>query len=369
MTWQFVRSILFVMMFVAVTMPRTVTPAFSEPAPRRLLIAAGMDFRQVLDSASRFKRAGIDLVTLDRAILPLAANLLAEIEAGQIDEDGEKRPRALAAFSEAVLRAIPTLFEYKYIHVISPKLIPFELVQEKGRFLGDQSVVSHEYVANNRHGNRIRASTLSPKVLPFAAYVVDAVIPAPPELPRTQQDIVEVAVGLENRLAVELQFNADANTLRRTLARRDVSVLHIDTHGGERGLSIQVARDGSMMPATELPRNIHIPVVLLFGCEGVADSRSFGTALQRNGVDAVISSFAKFFSFGITGNAAREKAVYLAFFAALAEGEDVGMALLRFRMAALREMEAGKANRTLTRHFFILVGNSRLRFQSAASRR
>jgi hypothetical protein len=107
---------------------------------------------------------------------------------------------------------------------------------------------------------------------------------------------------------------------------------------------------------------------MIFGCEGVADPRAFGATLRTRGAEAVISSFAKFQTFGLTGDPSREKRIYQAFFAALRAGENVGDALLRLRQGAREEMTAGSQRRTLTRHVFVLLGNPQLRLTWRALR-
>ena len=115
-----------------------------------------------------------------------------------------------------------------------------------------------------------------------------------------------------------------------------------------------------MLPARALPQRVRVPVVLLFGCEGVANAEAFGAVLRQRGAEAVISSFAKFESFGLTGDATREKRIYEAFFRSIGAGEDVGTALLRLRQVARAEAISAGSGRTLTRLFFVLLGNSRL---------
>jgi hypothetical protein len=338
------------------------SPVASSPVALRdtLVIAVGLVDSQVRELKEASNADGADFVMIDDAVFGRVDTLMKDIEAGRIYESGVRSPSSLRPFSETILAAAPQIFAYKYIHVVSPKLIPIELVQQDQDFLGDRVIVSHEFSTGAR-----RLLRLSPITLGFATYLIDAVIGMPPGMPRIDQDIVQTAIALETNISVELRLNADSNGFKSILERRDVSILHIDTHGGKDGNTIQVARDGTMMPADELPPHIPIPLVLLFGCEGVAGDLSFGAVMQQRGADAVISAFAKFISFGITGDPAREKQVYLAFFNGLQAGDDVGSALLRFRKTALAEMTVSSGTRTMTRLFFVLVGNSRLKFRFA----
>jgi hypothetical protein len=337
----------------------------SLPATARetLVIAAGLADWQIRELRQASSAEVADFVILGDPVFKLAGDLSAEIGNGRIYESGMRSPPSLQPFSEMVFAAVPQIFSYKYIYVVSSALIPIELVQKDEIFLGDRVIVSHDFP----RGERWHFEFL-PKTLAFTSYLIDAVIEMPPGMRRIDQDIVQAALALENRFSVELRLHANSSGFRDTLVRRDVSILHIDTHGGKDGIAIQIARDGTMMPAEELPSSISIPVVLLFGCEGVANNRSFGAAMRRQGTEVVISSFAKFTSFGITGDPAREKQVYLAFFNGLLAGDDVGGALLRLRKAALEEMAASNGKRTLTRLFFVLVGNAKLKFDFAAAR-
>jgi hypothetical protein len=143
-------------------------------------------------------------------------------------------------------------------------------------------------------------------------YVIQAIDAS--DGPRIERDIVKVALGLEHEVPVELYFAAGAANLMRALRRDDVSILHIDTHGDLGGRSIQVSRAGTKLHADRITAPVRVPVILLFGCEGVASSRAFGAVLHAKGADAVISSFATFRSNGLTGSAKREQQIYVDFF-------------------------------------------------------
>ena len=323
-------------------------------ASSSLVIAAGLDDVQY---AALLKRAGgpqSQVIRLEKSVLARAGKLLEEIDKGLIHETGPRSPPSLKAFSAEILAAIPNIFEASEIHVVSEQMLPIELVNDRRGFLGDMAPISHEY----------DVASYTPQVVVNAlnSYTIEAVIGMPPGMPRAKQDIVELALSLEQELPVDIRFNSGLRGLQSSLRRTDLSVLHIDTHGSDKGLSIQASRAGDMMQASDLPASIHPRLVLLFGCEGVAQADSFGSELRARGAKAVISSFAKFTSFGITGDAVREKRVYEAFFGALKDGEDVAGALLRFRVAARGEMIGPASERSLTRLFFVVVGNGALKF-------
>ncbi len=200
----------------------------------------------------------------------------------------------------------------------------------------------------------------SPAPRSLAAYVVEAVIPMDPGRRRIEQDIVEVALDQEKYFPVTLDFNSGSRGMKRVLERDDIAILHIDTHGS--GPEIQVSRSGELMAAKDIPEKLQIPVVLLFGCDGVTSNEAFGSVMRARGADAVVSSFAKFNSFGITGDPKEENDVYEAFFAAIKGGETLGTALVRFRDVARRASLVPGKQKTLTRHFFVLIGDGQLKF-------
>ncbi len=256
-----------------------------------------------------------------------------------------------------MLSIVPKLFEYNEIYVLSSDFLPIEMVRKGGIFAGDRIAISHEFDLENF------APVASPpgdrRVL--SSYVIEAVIPMDPGYSRINQDIVKVALNLEQYFPVELHFNSGLPRIKMTFFRDDIGILHIDTHGG--GSAIQVSRDGTLMFADDIPKKLQMSVVLLFGCDGVANKKAFGSVLHQRATQAVVSSFVKFVSFGITGNAEREKDVYEAFFNSIRKEESVGIALLRIHQIAQRDIMASGSRKTLTRLFFVLVGNPHLKFE------
>lgn len=302
---------------------------------------------------------GFDQVArLDEHASLLAAKLLEDIDRGQIDEAGPGSPRSLQAFSDVVLSTVPDIFAYKSIHILSDALLPIELVHKEGLFVGDRVATSHEFGGADQRNPRP-----SPREVRLASYIIEAAEPMPKGSPRAGQDIIQVALELEQVFSVELHLNPMRGSILRSLGRDDVGILHIDTHGAEKGRAIQVTYAGDLLPASDIPQRVRVPLILLFGCEGVADRQAFGSVARERGAEAVISSFAKFESFGLTGDASREKHIYQAFFDALRAGDNVGSALLRLRQVANDQIGAAATRRTLTRNFFVLLGNPQLHFK------
>jgi hypothetical protein len=334
-------------------------PTSAKPRADTLIVVAGIaDAKLVAEVAKDARRFGHRLVELPTKAVDIAVQLKAEIEDDHIAEDGLRAPAHLRAFSGAVLAAIPDLFDYHYVRIISEQMLPLEMVRTDRGFLGDVAEIAHEFPAS---GVRPFVEPRGRK-LAMSRYIIDAVIGMPTGLSRADQDIVRVALKLEREIPVDLSFGGSSEGLTRLLARGDVSILHIDTHGGPGGRSIQVSREGGMLDADNVAFPVKAPVVLLFGCEGVASQQSFGAILRARGAEAVISSFAKFNSYGLTGDSVREQQIYEAFFWALRSGQTVGAALVSLRQAAQREARMSPQGVTLTRLLFVLVGRDDLAF-------
>ncbi|MFY9641672.1 MAG: hypothetical protein WAK07_12345 [Rhodomicrobium sp.] len=331
----------------------------SEPRHAVVLVAPEVREHEELNTfVEELRRQNLDVFFLSKKIVQVAGHLREEIERGQIDEEGENSPPHLNEFSNEVLSVIPKLFEYNEIYVLSSNFLPIEMVRKDGIFAGDHIAISHEFEPEN-----FAPVASSPNDRPvLSSYVIEAVIPMDPGFPRMDQDIVKVALNLEQYFPVELHFNSGLRRIKSVFNRDDIGVLHIDTHGAREGKAIQVSRDGTVMFAHDLPTKLQIPVVLLFGCDGVANKEAFGSVLRQRGAQAVISSFVKFVSFGITGDAEREKDVYEAFFNSVRKGESVGIALLRVHQIAQQDIAASGSRKTLTRLFFVLIGNQQLKF-------
>ena len=332
-------------------------PAVAKAKSGLLIVVTGTTGTKIAGELSENTgQRGHQVISLPAEIMNLAGQLKAEIEDGHIAEDGPNAPAHLGAFSQAVLAAIPELFEYHSIRVISEQILPLEMVRRDGTFLGDVAEVAHEFA-------KIKVRSFVPRrrgsKLPMSRYVIEAIDAS--DGPRIEQDIVKVALELEREVPVELDFAAGPANLMRAL-RRDVSILHIDTHGGPGGQSIQVSRAGAMLHADHITASVRVPLVLLFGCEGVSSPQAFGAILHAKGADAVISSFATFRSNGLTGSAKREHQIYEAFFSSLRASQTIGAALLSLRQAALREARESSEGPTLTRMFFVLLGRDDIGF-------
>ena len=318
---------------------------------------SGSTFVTALGKDARHR--GYALFELPARAIELARQLKVEIESDDTAEDGPRSPPHLNAFSDAVLAAMPDLFTYRHVRVISEEMLPLEMVRRQQEFLGDVAEISHEFPT----GDASSLLTRRAHKRPLSRYFIDAVMGMDAGVPRASQDIVQMALKLESEIPVDLSFGGgDRARLAQLLTRADLSILHIDTHGGPDGRTILVSRAGTMLESEAIPASVRVPVVLLFGCQGVANRRSFGSVLRARGAEAVISSLATFKSFGLTGDAARERLIYEAFFAALKSGDTIGKALVALRQTARREGRSGAQGATLTRLMFVLVGRDDLTF-------
>jgi hypothetical protein len=337
-----------------------VESSFAADRSDTVVVTAGVsDSTFAAELGKEARKLGFALLELPARVIELARQLKVEIENDDTAEDGHRSPPHLNAFSDAVLAVIPDLFTYRHVRVISEEMLPLEMVRREKAFLGDVAEISHELPAGEASSQLARRA----HKLPLSRYFIDAVMGMEAGVPRASQDIVQMALKLESEIPVDLSFGGgDSGRLAQLLTRADLSILHIDTHGGPDGRTILVSRAGTMLGSDEIPASVRVPVVLLFGCQGVANRHSFGTVLRARGAEAVISSLATFRSYGLTGDAARERLIYEAFFAALKSGDTIGKALVALRQTARREGRSGPQGATLTRLMFVLVGRDDLMF-------
>ena len=131
---------------------------------------ASLDKGKIAALAAYAKEQKFDFYKLGDAACDAAAELRQEIDTGLIAEEGETSPPHLAKFSQEFLNAIPGLFNYERIYIVSPAMLPIEMVRKDGIFVGDRIAVSHEFDLPD-HG--LRGDSSAPR--PLASYVVEAV--------------------------------------------------------------------------------------------------------------------------------------------------------------------------------------------------
>ena len=190
--WKAVAPAAIALLVAAVSLT---TPAAAGPLDNLLIVADGAEY-----DAAGYSR----VVSIGRPVVDVAAGLADDIEAGHIEQDGPHRPARLATFSDAVLAEMPDLFAYKSVEVVSQAFLPIELVRKDGIFLGDTVAISHEFAVP---GGRFRRSM--PRETVFASYVIEAAMPMPEGQSRTEQDIVQVALELQQAGAFPVRLNLD----------------------------------------------------------------------------------------------------------------------------------------------------------------
>jgi len=177
-------------------------------------------------------------------------------------------------------------------------------------------------------------------------------------LPRKQQDIVTVALGLEHQMPVELWLQPSFERARQAFGAKHVACLHLDTHGDADGRSIMLgpSRDGGhYIDADALPRVVRPPLIVVCGCALNGNPHSIGPALQRRGALSVFGPCTTFQSLGVANSEEGEAHWYRSFFMAMAAGIDVGTSLMQTRLA----VRGG-----LLKYAWVIVGSSQLCFPS-----
>src|SRR5262245_274336 len=216
----------------------------ADPSDRVVVTAGVSDSTFAAALGKEAHKLGYVLLELPARVIDLARQLKVEIENDDTAEDGPRSPPHLNAFSDAVLAAIPNLFTYRHVRVISEEVLPLEMVRREKEFLGDVAEISHEFPAGEASSLLARRA----HKLPLSRYFIDAVMGMEAGVPRASQDIVQMALKLESEIPVDLSFGGgDRGRLAQLLARADLSILHIDTHGGPDGRTILVSRAGTML--------------------------------------------------------------------------------------------------------------------------
>lgn len=117
----------------------------AEPRGAAVITVASLDKGKIAALAAYAKEQKFDFYKLGDAACDAAAELRQEIDTGLIAEEGETSPPHLAKFSQEFLNAIPGLFNYERIYIVSPAMLPIEMVRKDGIFVGDRIAVSHEF--------------------------------------------------------------------------------------------------------------------------------------------------------------------------------------------------------------------------------
>lgn len=329
------------------------------------LIISSYKFKKQIfnEIIKRANELGYEFFQLPYNLSPISERLVYELNTGKSDELGENSPQYLDEFSEVITSVVENIRGYKYIYSISQSILPLELVKIGDKFLGDFCAVSHIFPNNEKRFLDIFIRAITTKQLTFQSYVLDCIYAMDQGRKRLDQDIVHSALSIEDKIPVEILLNVSRDKTDECLKRKDISILHLDTHSGTDGISIQTDRKGFMLHSRYLPSTINIPLIMLIGCETISRSSSFGVSLFNRGVDSIFSPFSLFQSLALAGTEVGQLNCYNTFLNSLIEGKTVGEAIMELRRTAMLERKKCGLKMTLTRLYFTIVGNSKLSFK------
>jgi hypothetical protein len=146
-------------------------------------------------------------------------------------------------------------------------------------------------------------SVLRPHRSPLETYLLVCPMAMDRILARHQQDIIIVATRLESRCPVEISLQPSFERAVASFGRKDVSWLHVDTHGTAHSIMLGPSRDlRQMAQATDLPVDIPVPLVILVGCELTYAATSIGSAVLERGPTSVWGPCVTFASLALAGS-------------------------------------------------------------------
>jgi len=318
-----------------------VVSVFAEPIQSEQLSTALMPFQDTWThlpisgpSALEFLHAGTSLL---RAI--------------ELDPRSADR----SIFSAAALRLIPVPSPNDRFLVVSPTACPLDLVHDEIGNWGERAIVSH------LHSNTTPTTTMLSKVLrphrsPLETYLLVCPMAMDRTLARHQQDIIIVATGLESRCPVEISLQPPFERAIACFGRKDVSWLHVDTHGNAHSIMLGPSRDcGKMGQATDLPPDIPVPLVILVGCDLTYGATSIGSTVLERGATSVWGPCVTFASLALAGSDTAQTFWYEKFFQSLLDGRDVGESLLTARQTI--------QDASILKFAWLLLGSSLLSFR------
>jgi hypothetical protein len=247
------------------------------------------------------------------------------------------------------------LTQYDEVQVISSRSVPIDLIRADGVPLGLRVVISHVVAADRGKLEQLlkRESEDRTRDLNHAALL--AIADLPPSVSRRDHDIVKAALKLSDRITVDIAIEPRTDESLSYLARKDIQILHIDTHGTPDGIELG-SRDRRFLPVQELPNPIQIPFLLLVGCSTGSGDRSLGPQLVQRGASAVLGMAFDFRSGAPSGGSISDPTFYDTLWDALLGGQTVGSAVL-------------KAKKTLPENIYsaiwLLFGDADLKFRAA----
>jgi hypothetical protein len=294
---------------------------------------------------------GNDAISLIRASKQLIDTLGAR--SSEVRKGGAIEQRE--TFSSVAGRFLSEVEQGQRYLVVSQSTIPLDLGFDATGDWGGRAVFSHvsSYQAPTEE---LYSRVIRPRAFPLEGYLLVCPMRMDRPVPRHLQDIVTVALALEDRMPVELWLQPRYEHALDAFRRTDLSWLHIDTHGArDHKMMLGPTRDNQrLVDAEALPSRIFTPLVVVCGCELMSGPESIGMTLFRRGVEAVFGPCAIFQSLGVANSEEGEAAWYRVLFESLLSGLDLGTSLLTARRSVSGD--------GILKYAYLIGGSSHVRF-------
>jgi len=259
-------------------------------------------------------------------------------------------------FSECAIESLLGQVEGRCL-IVSPSLVPFDLVSDDSGFWGERYIFSHVLTGDKIPTPKVLKRVLFPVKQTIDTYLLLCPMAMDRPLARHLQDIVTVALSFEQQMPVELWLQPSLDRAMQGLKRTDVSWLHIDTHGDKNGQLIMLGPsrgNRDLVDGDAFPESVRVPLVMVVGCGLTAKYNSIGSVLFERGAQSVFGPCTVFQSLGIANSEDEQAKWYRTFFSALLDGEDIGVSLLNAR----RAIKGG-----ILKHAWLIIGSSLLSFE------
>lgn len=237
---------------------------------------------------------------------------------GQILRRGGFDPEIVAGYEEAI--------------VISWVPIPIDLINVGGQSLGRRLVISHIVAPGSKRLKEVLKRALRPERSELKRMALLAVANLSIGVGRENHDIVKAALKFSNRIPTDIVIEPEATESLRYLGRKDVQILHVDTHGDQNGIQLG-SRDQGLFHVDQLAQPIGSRFLLLVGCSTGRGEKSLGPSLVARGAAAVVGMAFAFRSGEPSGGDITDSRFYEILWDNILLGLPVGKALLRAKQA------------------------------------
>jgi hypothetical protein len=314
-----------------------------------------------LDSVRRARRLGFDgdhrAIFGRQAIELLGAStaLIAKLGSAAADVRLGARFPELAAFSRVARKCVDRPRRRGRYLLVSQHTVPLDLVSYGNEAWGARGIYSHLCSSVPPTHNRLRRA-LTPAVFPLQSYLLVCPMAMDRAVPRHHQDIVTVALSLESQLPVELWLQPSYERALDAFSRKDLSWLHVDTHGQGSSMMLGPSRShGRFAGSADLPSKIDIPITIVVGCSLTSGPDSIGTMLFARGARAVLGPCAIFQSLGVANSEDGEAGWYRVLFESMIAGRDLGTSLQLARRSV--------PGPGILKYAYLIAGSSQVRFE------